>query len=538
MDLLTTPAGARDLQLLVAVAMAGLLGALAFLTPDRRRGLGDVRERPGQILAGVLLIVAVLSATSYFYGSRAGGSWMHRWDLYHTVISAKYFDELGYDRLYECTWVIDREGPRRLPELERMRDLETLEYGSPAEIARDSDCLERFTPERRREFERDIGVFDDLGARWHDMLLDKGYNGTPFYTAIAGTVFDAVPLTQTVLRSLALIDVVLVIAGFVIVGVVFGPITGLVAAIFLFANFPARFTHMGGSFLRYDYLVALLLGLAALRVRRHATAGGLLAYATMVRAFPAFFAMGYGAKALYGWVAQARSPRPLGRFVAGFGAVAAIAVLVSLGAGGLDAWRAWAEDLAVHSRNTAGFRIGFKHLFMFEGNLYGTEGFVGFAEKTENLLPRYEWFVAGIGLMVLPLILVWRRLDGVTAAAALGTLVFFVELTSTRYYYAVLVALLLLGWRIIDDRGYTLLAAGLFLVSASGYLALRNNTFDPWLYNTVQSYAITAWFIAFGVWLLVAAPSLEREPPAATEGEAEFADRAPPEVRSGDRERM
>lgn len=495
MHLLLTPSGVLTFQLLVAVGMAAALVVYGAAPPATRRRITDARETVGALVLAALTVVAVLAAVAYFYGSRAGGSWLQRWDLYHTAISAKYFDELGYTKLYECTWVLDRAGPRRLPDVDRIRDLSTLRYVDPEDLERASDCEERFSDERRAEFLHDIAVFDDLGARWPGMLQDKGYNGTPFYTALAKGVFEVVPLSWSSLGVLARIDIVLIVGAFAAVARAFGPIPALVGAIFLFVDLPARFTHMGGSFLRFDYLAASLAGLAALRSRRHALAGGLFSYAAMVRVFPLFFLVGYSAKAAWDAVSHRRIERRHIAFGAGAGAVVVAAFVVGLIAtGGLSAWGQWWSDLTEHSRNTAGFRIGLRHLFMFDGNLYGAEGFLGYAEKTENFLARREWYAAVVLLMLAASLPAVRRLDEVGSTAFLGCLLFFALLASTRYYYAIL-CLLPIAFVRLRTRRAAWIIAGLFAASAVGYLAMRTNDYPPWIYNTVMSYAIAVWFV-------------------------------------------
>ena len=60
---------------------------------------------------------------------------------------------------------------------------------------------------------------------------------------------------------------------------------------------------MGGSILRFDYVAALAVALAAIKRERWGVAGALMAWATMVRIFPIVFAGGIFLKILADLVA-------------------------------------------------------------------------------------------------------------------------------------------------------------------------------------------------------------------------------------------
>ncbi|MGH7821765.1 MAG: hypothetical protein ACREQ9_18540, partial [Candidatus Binatia bacterium] len=251
----------------------------ALLWPSRAR-TAPRRER---WKTGCLLVLAAVAALNYFYLSRAGG-FLHRWDLFHTLIGARYFPELGYDKLYECAIFFDRRTHHHYGELGRIRDLSTLRYVPVERALRDSDCAERFTPARAQRFVADLAAFDALipPSRWASLFQDKGYNGSPFYTFVVSRLTGGIDFDRRSLLLLALVDVVLILAAFAVAARAFGLRTALVAFVFFCVSFPNRYIHMGGSFLRFDFFACLLIGLSLLRMSRHRAAAALLALAAMI----------------------------------------------------------------------------------------------------------------------------------------------------------------------------------------------------------------------------------------------------------------
>jgi hypothetical protein len=81
-----------------------------------------------RLVTGALLVVALLASVNYFYGTRNNGVYVHRWDAFHTVIGVKYFEELGYDDLYKCSYSNDREGPHHYRAVKDIRDLRTNNF--------------------------------------------------------------------------------------------------------------------------------------------------------------------------------------------------------------------------------------------------------------------------------------------------------------------------------------------------------------------------------------------------------------------------
>jgi hypothetical protein len=115
-------------KLLAALAAAALIGAEVLNGARARR-----TER-------CLVACAVLAAAAYFAPIAERGGLVHRWEMFHYYLGAKYQPELGYERLYACVTEVDAEDGVRNARERRVRDLHTdvLVTGAEALAVRSS----------------------------------------------------------------------------------------------------------------------------------------------------------------------------------------------------------------------------------------------------------------------------------------------------------------------------------------------------------------------------------------------------------------
>src|SRR5437764_431125 len=87
---------------------------------ERARTVGVVAVMCGGWLLGPLMdktwrdrVLAGLGALGLLFYFNMGflhfGNFIHAWDTYHYYVGSKYFPELSYDLLYDCTAVADVE---------------------------------------------------------------------------------------------------------------------------------------------------------------------------------------------------------------------------------------------------------------------------------------------------------------------------------------------------------------------------------------------------------------------------------------------
>lgn len=453
-----------------------------------------------------LALLAAVAVGPYFYGNRSG-AWLHHWDLFHTVISTKYFNELGYTRLYQCSYAFDRQDAKRFPTLKKMRDLGRDRVVSTSQALQDNDCDVRFSPERKQQINDDLMFFNAISSRsrWHQLFSDKGFNGTPFYVALCQALIPDGPLSIPTLYGFAFIDLVVLALAFALAAFAFGGEATLVALLFFCVNFPNNYAHMGGSLLRFDYVAALIAAVSCLKLKRPVLAGVLLTYAAFERVYPVLFIAGLGGHMAYQSVIQRKIASDTWRFLSSVLVTSGVCIAISLLPGGLSPWRDWLDNMLVHTRLSAGLRMGFQHLFMLQGNLVGAEGFVDYPAKAKFLAQLKPLYFVCVLVMLAPAVWLVRRLNRLDFSNYFFLLTFFLLIVATRYYYSLLVVAMFLTLR--DDNteppnSIWGLRALFFACAAIGWSVSRVTQFYPFLYNTLASALVLLCLIATSAVLL------------------------------------
>jgi hypothetical protein len=142
----------------------------------------------------LLAAAGVVSFLTYFnFGFFHFPNFTHDWEWTHYYLGSKYFNELSYDKLYECIAVADAEdGLRRRVELRKITNLRTNLLETSADIlAHPERCKSKFTDKRWIDFKHDVSFFRgrQTPRRWEDLQSDHGYNATPVWN-IAGSLLS------------------------------------------------------------------------------------------------------------------------------------------------------------------------------------------------------------------------------------------------------------------------------------------------------------------------------------------------------------
>jgi hypothetical protein len=493
-------------------------------------------------LAGLLLAAAAWSAAAHGHESPAGRRWrrallaalgfaallawpnagnlhyrdrVHQWELAHYYLGSKYLAELGYTRLYACAALVDAEDGVALPD-SPIRDLrDNRLVPTSAELERAPECRGAFSPERWELFRRDARAFRDLGGpeQWAAVRRDHGFNGTPTWALLGGTLASLAPPSQAQLATLAAADAVLLPAIFALAAAAFGLEGAALAAGFFGTNALAPFGWTGGAFLRYDWLFWLVAGLAALRGRRSVLGGFALAYAALLRAFPLVALAGLGAKAIAEAV-ERRSLRPFAeRWRVAAGAALAVALLGVLPAVVTARPGIWLD----FARNSA------KHLDIESANNVGLATFLSYDAATsldmrrDPLLvdPLATWTAgraaarratgparwAAVCAFALLLAAASRRVPD-WAAAVLGLGLMPMAFNLSSYYYSAFLAFGLL-WAVRRGPGVGLALLAVATNLLAGFYPASDARF------AVQSLAVVSFVVA-----VTAALALERERPS------------------------
>jgi hypothetical protein len=270
------------------------LGALALLGWGlwlAKKGMPSFKKK---LRDGLLIVVGLLSFCAYWnFFCWHFGNYTHMWDTFHYYIGSKYFNEISYDRLYECVAVADSEesGLRRRVELRKIMNLRTNMMISTSEVlAHPEMCKAHFTPERWSDFKRDVGYFRNHHdvKRWEEAQTDHGYNGTPVWNIVGTTLSNTGPASDRQIWYLTRIDPFFILGIIAMSWWAFGWRTMCVALAVFATNFPSRFYWTGGSLLRWDWLFYFVGGFCLVKKERPFLGGLFLGYSTLLRIFPMF----------------------------------------------------------------------------------------------------------------------------------------------------------------------------------------------------------------------------------------------------------
>lgn len=475
------------------------------------------------MLAVPLLILAVLSVWHYagFYPWLTK-TYFNHYEFYHYYIGAKYAPEVGYAGMYDASLVADAEtgqtytsktirnlGYMRGSVEERNARGDRPYYDLKYVLDRKAEIKADFSPERWKEFVKDIGYFKrSLGAgRWSKIMLDKGYNATPVWGATGGILSGLVSTDNKAgLQAIALLDPLLILLSLACVAWAYGPRAACFVGAFFGANYLTMLSPtMKMAFLRTDWITLTVMGACFVKKGWYGTAGGLMAYAGLARLFPVIFAFGMGARGLIVLFHTRRFPWPHFRFFLAYGVVAALLVGVSIMyAGGLHQWHEFFEKIGYHNDDISTWRVGFKYLFLgtFDQPPPGV-GWWNYKAQLQTFLHDYAMVWWGIqGFVLLLTLLAVRHLRDDESIPFSFVPVFFM-VAPTHYYHMMLVIPVLFLATKVDAP---LRAAGLIYLFGMCMVGWRYNS-RGWQFPL--AFDMSCLLLAFVLYLLLV-PGIER----------------------------
>jgi hypothetical protein len=431
--------------LAVLVVVWAALAVLAPRVPALAR-----KARLGRAVVTVLLVVAALLGSVLYNRTQLyGRPLFNEWEFYHYYIGTKYWRELGYNKIYNATLmaelkIVEDPAVKNKRLVQEIRDLgHSKKRKADAYRKNGKRWTRAFSPARFEAFTRDIRWFrDNHSARFAQMLGDRGYNATPIFTMVAGTIANALPIEHDGARALMMhLDTALLLVMVAAAWWAFGHRAALVMLLALLTHLVTSHAHLKGSFLRLDWITALVLATAFLHRRFFVLAGVCTAYAACIRVFPVFFVFGPAVVASWRWWTTRSLDRAALRFFGGFTATAAALVLLSWAATSTAYWAEFLGKIKDHSALITQWRIGWKILFVFVGN--GLERRLAFFTAWQ---PAYWAVVFAVAVLVA---LAVRRRSHTDAFVVSGTVLFFFVTPAAYYYYVLLlVPALWLGWQL------------------------------------------------------------------------------------------
>jgi hypothetical protein len=444
-------------QILYAKALIAVI-ATATLAWDAASG--SSRRESAWLRDATLAALAVVSLAAWFnFGQfHRSGQPFHYHDFFHYYVGSKYFAELEYTRLYDCVAAAE-VSVLRSPEIadRPTRDLRTNQIlrGSPA--AGDPElCRRHFTAERWDSFLRDVEWFRSRMSpqAWNQVQVDRGYNGTPFWTVVGGSIARIGGMNRITLVLLASIDWVIVIVMWIVVWRTFGWRAMAVALIWWGLNYPARYGYTGGAFLRQGWLVLLVLAICLMKRGYAAAAGASIGAAAMLRIFP--LAVAFGPLLRARWLRREAIGRSDRRLVAATAATAVVLVAITLSfptpfeRDTVYPWRLFAQNSMKHMSTPAVNRIGLRTALAFDPATRAVHTWredetdpwkVWRESRTTAFEQRRAIYLAVVALFVLLLtkaVLARSMTTWTTLVACVGLIPVLLQLSG--YYYGVLLA--------------------------------------------------------------------------------------------------
>lgn len=431
-------AGADRFRLILAAAVTVFLAV-------RHRRPRRIRRSLSLALLG-LAAAGSLAAYVNFFKFHGDGNSVHYHDVAHYYLGSKYFSELGYTGLYTAMLRAEAEAFDNHFATREARDLTTNRIVDIVPLLQGSEPVKAaFSPARWEAFKKDVAFFrTTMQGRYPAVLLDHGYNPTPFWTLVGGRIAGLVPAgSGTGIFLLTLIDPVLLALMFAAVAWAFGAEAMLLAVIFFCTCFAAGYSWQGGAFLRFPWLFGVVTGTCLLRRSRPAAGGVLWAGAMLLRVFPAVFlagpVIGAAARRLTGRPVERERARFL-RAAAGTGAV--LFLLTGTLAGGFKPWGDFRRNTAKYQETLASNVVGLTSVLAFTG----PERMVDAQEAVRlnhrrNVINAVQ--LATVFLAVLVLFARASRGLSLLESLAMGTVLLFTGLGLAAYYYLFLILLVL-----------------------------------------------------------------------------------------------
>ena len=416
-------------------------------------------------LLGIIALLAGYSAVSH----RMDGlklTRIHTWNVFHYVMGTKYFNEVGFTDLYKASLLADKEGRNYFNKVHKtrsMNDYKEIPVTQAIEEAKAEGVKENFTPERWREFKKDLAAVQRhlKKSRWDGPLADLGFHPSPAWLIIHQPLLNQVPYyKKNNLITLCALQLPFFILVFIMMAWAFGMRTAVVCTLWFCLFFGNKSRIVGGYF-SYDWFFLLIAATALFKKGWPVLSIPFLAFTAMMRGFPGLLATHQAVKLTVNLVKNRAIAIKPTKYLATL--VLSCMVFVVLGSFtkyGFNAWSIWKEKMQIHSefQPLPGKRVGLKYLFA--NDLTKLKYNIRKTIRIENLEKQHGIYKATqIFLILMALAAMARRND--YNGYLLGFVIIFAGFVESRYYASSL--MLLLTWTGQDKKRLLNLASELVL---------------------------------------------------------------------------
>lgn len=485
-----------------------LIAAGLLLLEMRAKKLGTpVPERFARRVGIGMTVVSFFLYFDFFNPNTRYDNYYHRHELYHYYLGSKYFEEIGYQRLYTCTSLAEVElGHGKKIRKREIRDLSARNLIVPTTktyiFDNPGQCKDHFSDERWAAFKADVKWFERSarGDYWEKMQQDHGYNPPPVWTMVGHSIASLAPAGDTFFKLLASMDIMLQLSAVLLLYWAFGWRTMAMATIFWGCNAPANFYWTGGAFLRQDWIFLVVASLCCARKRKFVLCGIALTWAALLRVFPLVLFGGVGLIMLFQLLRKRNICKDHLQFLGGCVLAAGLLVPASIASTGPNTYSEFAAHIGLHKGTALTNHMGLETILVhnWDGRMVFTrddrldDPFEGWKDgRTTRKEQRKPLFLAINAFMLLWLAWTLRRTRQLWIGMALSVPIIISLANVTCYYYSVFIA-----GAVLARARPALGPAYLALAGASQVLLLRFHWIDD--KYTAQSYL----FYAFGMCML------------------------------------
>lgn len=421
------------------------------------------------------------------------------YDLIYYYLNSKYAEELGYTNIYDALLIADHEADQRFAGVHTYRELEKYSHVSrETAFARQQEVKNRFTEERWKRFIEDVRFFasQPISSSWDYFFNDHGYNGTPTWTMMGKLFSNWIPIQNA--KWFTSIDTVLIVLMFILIIRAFNWEAGIFAFLFYTTTLSGHWPVLGWALLRFDWLAALGLAMAAYQRKHFAWSGGLIAYAALMRVFPAIFFFPFAvAMAAHFWQNRRLNLEQI-RFIMGAAVVTIILAGSALIKLGPEAFVEAKAKIGMHASpdSYSSHRVGLGDAMVFHGEKTRAEmnfngGTLGKAEQIRNRLP----YLHILGLLSLGFIafLIVKEKGSPNLYMPLCVMTMFILTTPQINYFNA--RLLLIVWHLAVFRPVRSTVGLLLLFATEAYVLQADLHYERYYSTSSTSIGLTVYFI-------------------------------------------
>lgn len=395
--------------------------------------------------------------------------YLRPWNGFHYYLGSKYYQQLDYYHLYNCTIEADRQTYSYWKNLPLVRNLNTYQTSTPHQLP---NCpRDSFPTATWNQFISDTHFWHTTPQEfWQELFLDKGYNPTPAWTMIGGSLTSLINLENIIgIKLLVLSEWAIIITGLWYLTKSSGTQPILVMASWIILYF-GTYHRLLGNFGQYWWLGLLIWSWGLWNQKKYYLSGISIGTSIMLRIFPIFFLL----PVLLKFIIKRNSVYK-NYLLGSFTSITTLSLL-TLYHPGFPAWKNFITNISLHSK------------FINQELLH-----IGLS----NLLHTYNFYQPWLYWVICLLwTIIWIKIALKTNhnhLPIIGGLLLYPWLSLSPYYYLALCGLILICYKNKSQLQHWIIFTWFIIFSIFSYLGITDQLFNrqaPLLLHTISETAI------------------------------------------------